>query len=84
MKTDEDLAYRDFDRRAKEIIAELSKDGYPDAIQMTIVGATLCMLLAKSAESAEHLAEGLAISKEMLDEGAQMWFEERKRGTGNT
>ena len=47
---------------------------------MTIVGATLCMLLAKSAESAEHLAEGLAISKEMLDEGAQMWFEERKKG----
>ena len=43
-------------------------------------GGTLCMLLAKTAESAENLAQGLAISKEMLDEGAQMWFEHRKRG----
>jgi hypothetical protein len=30
MNTDEDLT--DFDRRARELIAELSKDGYPDGI----------------------------------------------------
>ena len=80
MSNDEDFQFHDFDRRAKEIIAELTKDGYPDTDQLTIVGGTLAMILAKTAESTEHLAEGLTVTKELIDQGSKMWFKARQKG----
>ena len=78
MSKEEDLEYVDYDSRAREIIRDLSNDGYPDDAQLTIIAGTLTILLADSADNAEHLAEGVALAKRMIDQGTRMWFEQRK------
>jgi hypothetical protein len=69
---------QDFDNRAREIIKDLSKDGYPEVDQFTIVTGTLCMLLANSCENVEQLREGISVAKESIDMGAKACFEIRK------
>jgi hypothetical protein len=65
----------DWNSRANEIIRELIKDGYPDIDQMTILTGTLCMLVARNSKDAEHLKEGIAISKDLIELGAKTWFD---------
>jgi hypothetical protein len=72
---DVDFEIADWNSRAKEIIKELARDGYPDIDQLTIVTGTLCMLLAKNSDDADHLTNAVVTSKKLIEMGAKVWFD---------
>jgi hypothetical protein len=77
-KDDDDFQIVDWDSRAKEIIKDLTKDGYPQLDQLAIVTGTLGMLVAKSANDADHLKEMVADTQELIEMGAKVWFDPKK------
>jgi hypothetical protein len=77
-----DEFYWDMNSRANEIISELSRDGYPDTEQLTIVTGMLAILLGTTSETADELKEGVALSQEMIAAGARVWFDLRRRRNG--
>jgi hypothetical protein len=64
----------DIDTRARDLIKDLARDGYPDDLQLTIVGGALTILLAQNSNTEQQLTEGIAITREMIEEGAKTWF----------
>jgi hypothetical protein len=64
--------------RSTDIIEDLIKDGYPKADQLKIVILTLCMLLAKYAESENHLQKGIKTATKHMNKGASAGYKAKK------
>jgi hypothetical protein len=77
MSTDPNLE-SDLNGRAREILAELSKDGYPELEKLTIVCAALCTMMADGADTMDRLLEVIATFKRMIETGAKMQWSERR------
>jgi hypothetical protein len=72
----EDDEIIDWHSRAREIIKDLSKDGYPDLDQLAIAIGMVGMLVARcSPKDAEGMLELTAIAKELIEEGARAFFD---------
>jgi hypothetical protein len=61
----------DWDSRAREIIAGLKRDGYPELDQMTIIAGALCTLLGDKSILVElgDLADRIAIAEKIIAQG---------------
>jgi hypothetical protein len=77
---DERFAFCDLNARAREVIRDLTRDGYPERDQWGILIACLCMLLVKGSKDEEQLAAEVENTKEMIDIGVkEVRFKPRKR-----
>jgi hypothetical protein len=77
-RDDENIEVQDHFERAKQMLADLTKDGYPDFAQMTIVSMAMCKLLGDS-ENEENLREGVEMTQRIIDDGSKLAFQRRAR-----
>jgi hypothetical protein len=63
--------------RARDIIGDLTRDGYPLGDQLGIVTDCLCMLVPRKSDDEEKLAGWVAHAKRCIDVGSRIWFERR-------
>ena len=75
--TDEDMIVRDHYQRAQEVLRDLSKDGYPEDAQWTILCMAISEIIGGGACGEEHLREGIEITQNAIDGGSKLAFERR-------
>jgi hypothetical protein len=80
---DNKSAYVDWHDRAREIIGDLTRDGYPIGDQLAIVTTCLCMLIARKSDNEEKLAGWAAHAKNCIDVGTRAWFEHKQEIDGS-
>jgi hypothetical protein len=68
---------RDFNR-AREIIRELSRDGYSDYDQLSIAMDALSIVLANVSKDMDGLLENIALAQGAVSGVAKRWFEHRR------
>jgi hypothetical protein len=71
-----DIEVDDLNYRAREIITEISKDGYSEESQLAIVCGALCIMLAEGADSMDDLHDTIKAFKKIIETGAKIhWFD---------
>jgi hypothetical protein len=73
------FGFIDWDSRAREIIRDLIRDGYPESDQIVIPGC-LCMVIARDAADDEQLMSLAASSVGLIGLGCKTCFKPRSDG----
>jgi hypothetical protein len=83
--SEENDEFRNVDRedRARELIMDLTRDGYPLGRQLGIVTDCLCILLARKSDNEEQLAAWAAHAQKLIDLGTKIWFERKQETNGS-
>jgi hypothetical protein len=76
---DDHFKFCDWYDRAREIIRDLTEDGYPEDNQLAIITGCLCIMLAQYSDNEEQLVAGAAQAKGLIDLGTEIWFDAQTR-----